>query len=219
MASINERLSLVFGSLNTSLKPVSHPPLKEEPTQDHSPTDKTHRRRRTRSRNDTTISRDRSPRRRGEPRQPEYMRHPKKWTRYNLDDDGSQHSAYKGLNDEQINRKAALDFIHKLRQDKTTTSVDEKSVEPSDKIVFKKPIIRPQNKHTDHPTNRGGGGVHYEGTIHKMPEYFVGLTAQKSSQKPPKSSFKVVDKDTSCSNNKKSCQIIQLSHLEDGEDD
>ena len=154
----NERISNTFGSLNATLKSVTDPPLKDDPGDDiHSAVEgPSHIKPSSRSRNDCKRisdepsrefrSRDRSPtssrnhmRSRHVPKVPNYVTAPKKWTRYDLTEDGTNKHGYEGMNDDQVNRKAAFDFLNELSRRNTQPAADEQPTDLNHKITFKKP--------------------------------------------------------------------------------
>ena len=254
---LNDRLSLVFGSLNTRLKSVNDPPLKEEERieqlecEERIKTSGRHQQIRGRRSRDAPPSRG--------SKVPDYLKNPNKWTKYDLVDDGTSHRAgYEGLNDDQVNRKAALDFIHSLRQHKAPPTETGRHDDSSDgKITFKRPsrvkrtaspqspneslkVPKIENRKDEIPiplssnphdhdkctlsaqynpepnpslssNESESGRGQYEGTVLKMPEYFVGLSKKPKPVKPlPLQSAKTPAA---------VAPSIHLSHLEEDEED
>ena len=151
MADWSERVSSVFGSLNATLKTVDNPLMKEDPNDDSSDADihlkRSSQRKRTSSSRSTSRSRDRSKRRANDHplcsrMDPDYIKNPHRWKKYDLIDDGTGTAGYKGLSDEQINSKAAFEFLSKLHQNQTISIEQEreKMLKSEDKLVFKKPL-------------------------------------------------------------------------------
>ena len=151
-----ESRSLVaFGSLNSSLKKVTDPPMKSDPEEAEStkvlPNDSA-----TRINTPPSHARQFSePEKIGLGRKhkqslrpmqtvsghsgpvctPDYVKSPHKWKKYDLTKDGSEH--YGGLSEEQINKKAAYEFLSSLR---TNSPVTENEYSTNDsKIIFRKP--------------------------------------------------------------------------------
>lgn len=173
----NERISNTFGSLNATLKSVTDPPLKDDPGDDiHTVVEgPSHDKRSSRSRNDCRRfsdepsrelrSRDRSPtssrnhvRSRPVPKVPNYVIAPKKWTRYDLTEDGTNKQGYEGMNDDQVNRKAAFDFLNELSRRNTQSDPDEQATDLNRKITFKKPTS-PQKVISSSKTTKKGQTV------------------------------------------------------------
>ncbi len=80
-------------------------------------------------------------------RVPEYLTRPERWTRYTLREDGTRPDI-QGLNEDQINRHAALQFLDELKRRKTSESVGGNSAMDTDSkgesgaipsIQFRKP--------------------------------------------------------------------------------
>uniref|UniRef100_A0A1X7UYQ7 U5 small nuclear ribonucleoprotein TSSC4 n=1 Tax=Amphimedon queenslandica TaxID=400682 RepID=A0A1X7UYQ7_AMPQE len=249
---LNDRLSLVFGSLKTKLQAVDDPPMKEEEyildgveergtiepvtskrSHQFSERSRDHRHQRREGSRDhrrqfSERSRDHRP-----PRAPDYVHNPTKWTKYDLTDDGTSHQAgYEGLNEEQINRKAGLDFIYSLRDSKTTpTSIGRYDETNDGKIVFKRSTKRAGNEPSpgdvkikkvkgesqlgddDRDSTQSTDSGHYEGSVFKMPEYFVGLSNKPkrlSAAPPPETLLKPLPRHS---------VQLHLSHLEEEEED
>ena len=164
------------------------------------------------------------------PRAPGYMHNPTKWTKYDLTDDGtSRQTGYEGLNDEQVNRKTGLDFIYSLRDGKATpTSTEKYEGATGGKIVFKRSSkkslprdvkikkikedgqLRDNDRDLTHSSTNSG---HYEGSVFKMPEYFIGLSDK------PKSTKKLLAPPCATESPATTNSVqLHLSHLEEDED-
>ena len=136
------RVSAVFGCLQHSLKESIDYPQNPDPNERCYPLkdfpddslDSAKRVARSRAgskhkRNDPSVSK----------------RHPRKWIKYSLSEDGSEQ--YKGLSGDQINKKAALEFLSGLKikhQSKGADELSDSELTPSSKI--KTQDIRDTNK-------------------------------------------------------------------------
>ena len=110
-------------------------------------------------------SRDRSPtssrnrvRSRPVPKVPNYVIAPKKWTRYDLTEDGTNKQDFEGMNDDQVNRKAAFDFLNELSRRNIQSDVDEQPTDLNRKVTFKKPTS-PQRVISSSKTTKKGQTV------------------------------------------------------------
>ena len=254
---LKDRLSLVFGSLKAKLQPVDDPPMKEEEyipdgreergTRKLVTSQRSHQfRERSRDHRHqcregsrdhrhqlSERSRDHRPL-----RAPNYMHNPTKWTKYDLTDDGTSHQAgYDGLNDEQINRKAGLDFICSLRDSKaphTDTPIGGYDETNDRKIVFKRSSKRTVNEsspgdikikkikqdsqltdHNDRGSTQSTDSGHYEGSVFKMPEYFVGLSNKSKRLSMAPSHETILNKPALPTHSVQ----LHLSHLEEEEEE
>lgn len=215
----NERVSNVFGSLNATLRTVDNPIMKKDPLEDE--VEEEVSKRRAPAQGGTSggdRSRDRSPtrshsgyytRRGGGARkdhrsrqEPDYIKNPRKWKKYDLREDGTDKMEYKGLTDEQRNKKAAFEFLSTLRQNQSKSVEEEReeTLKASDRLVFKKPSL-----HISSGKNSKGDGE-FLSTAFKMPEGSTG--ASKKTESVELSRIKPV----------KSKPNIRLSHLEEEED-
>ena len=131
-------------------------------------------------------------------KEPDYVRNPSKWTKYDLKEDGSQ--VLRGMSQDQVNKYAAFQFLDEIKKRKLSSSrtthsnetgntESENSAETT-KVVFKKPSksvsrtgkqsrTRDGVKSEDEDLKMrgqeshgasGGGGI-------KMAEYVVGSKA------------------------------------------
>ena len=121
---------------------------------------------------------------------PDYMKHPERWTKYDLKEDGTE--SMKNVSADQVNKVAAFQFLQKRRgsfESETTLLTEEK-------LTFKKP----KNKKLVTPiltkSTRSSAG-----NAHVMPEYEVGEKREYNK--------KVHSGQTS------SCPSVKLSHLEE----
>ena len=124
---------------------------------------------------------------------PDYMKHPERWTKYDLKEDGTE--KMKDMSADQVNKAAALQFLQDRR---SSTACEDKHLIESN-VTFQKP----KNNKRVITTSTNASKV--TGNVHVMPEYEVG---KKNEHKK-----KV------CSDQIPSCQSVKLSHLEDEEDE
>ena len=74
-------------------------------------------------------------------KEPDYVRNPSKWTKYDLKEDGSQ--VLRGMSQDQVNKYAVFQFLDEIKKRKSSSSLE--TVTESDnsgdtgKVVFKKP--------------------------------------------------------------------------------
>lgn len=147
-------------------------------------------------------------------KEPDYVRNPSKWTKYDLKEDGSQ--VLRGMSQDQVNKYAAFQFLDEIQKRKSPSSLtaqrsDETGNAESDKsdevtkVVFKRPsksVSRVGKKSREGDGVRSEGGesntrgheghsASGEGGI-KMAEYVVGSKAaaqlhrERRRQKKPK---------------------------------
>ena len=172
------------------------PPAKRFCSQSRSEDERAFRQGRRSSEHDEKGGSGRSKRHRGgcsrskANQEPDYVRNPSKWAKYDLREDGSQ--VLKGMSQDQVNKYAAFQFLDEVqkrkvssrlqRDDESNTDVLDNSTE-SAKVVFKKPS-KNLSKASKRDSTRGnvgkvdvssslraqeshGGGI-------KMAEYVVG---------------------------------------------
>ena len=162
--NFKERISDVFGSLDSSLKTFTDSPMKGDPEEIDSlrsqskysrPRSKIHKDRdkqgsypRDRSPTYSRIERGRNLYRRSHPygKVPDYVKNPDKWIKYDLKEDGTENFDQTTLSDDQKNRQTAYQFLEELRSRKSHPNEEEK---PYDKIVFKKPNKLKKGKESD----------------------------------------------------------------------
>ena len=219
--NFQSRVSSVFGSLRHSLKEVADSPLKSDPQDKDYPTSQSsssHRRRQHYDEHRRFGTRHKHKRSNSNVT-PDYIKHPKKWAKCSLSEDGS--GQYSGLSGDQINKKAALEFLSCLKSQQqpavSEDSADDASTCQQNKVVFKR--RKPQKIQSESSsstkcsrTEQGeqdsdGGELKKQGMfvggVYKMPEYTFGVKmSKKSSLVPPKPS----------ANRNKS---IHLCHLEE----
>ena len=244
-----QRLSDVFGSLTSGIKTASNPVLKSDPTDSPSPTREDDRERyrergepgdhSRKTRRDVRFRGIRGSRAYHRPGQhaqpiPDYKVNPHKWKKYDLTDDGSESLSLAGLSDEQINKRAAFQFLSNLKSRKREEEGESMEVEEMDSntktIVFKKPKTKPKaatdtkdsqtpqlHSATDSDTRTStgtdsstGDKGSYKGGVYVMPEYSVGSSDRRTTKrKQPTSS------NSSTSSNKS----LHLDHLYDDDDE
>ena len=216
----SERVSSVFGSLNATLKSFSDSPCKQDPDEELKQGQSKGRSSSARDEKPASshTSRDRSPHRRQHhvtrerhrpARVPCHVVHPKKWTKYDLSDDGTKNSDFKGLSSDQVNRKAAFEFLNTLKhKDSETTPSETTPTDTSLPLKFKKPskVMKEVSKETkDHDhDHQSVSGPHSSGAM-LMPEYVVGAKKQQRPARPTAQA------------SRSSASSVMLSHL--GNDD
>ena len=149
---------------------------------------------------------------------PDHVKNPGKWTKYDLEDDGTQKPEFKGLNAHQINQRAALEFLQRNNDGSNTPQTEEiacntgTSDTDQPQFVFKRPK---KDNHSQY-MRTAKGQEHQRSTLGNkfgavtMPEYVVG---SKREKKLRQSSF----------DNKKNVSLkstsVTLSHLDDDDDE
>ena len=114
-------------------------------------------------------------------RTPDYVKHPERWVKYDLKEDGTE--KMKGLSADQVNKAAALEFLQ-TRSCSGNTEVEHETSEcgATGKLMFKKPKNRVRQKQTEcysetdpstPPLNRPRNNVHV------MKEYRVGARREE----------------------------------------
>ena len=180
----SERVSSVFGTLNATLKSFSDSPCKQDPdnelkqtrqSRDHKPS--------------SHSSRDRSPHRRQHhvtkearrpARVPDHMAHPKKWTKYDLSDDGSKNSDFEGLTSDQVNRKAAFEFLDALKHKDSETTPSDTSLPLKFKRPAKPRVVKEVTSHGGSQSSVSGHSSSGGAAAVVMPEYVVGAKQQRT---------------------------------------
>ena len=120
---------------------------------------------------------------------PGYIKHPEKWTKYDLKEDGTEQM--EGMSADQMNRAAALQFLQERQSLADSELTDEK-------VMFRRPKNSKRvlsNTSTDTTTRAGG--------IHVMPEFQFGKKREK------------VNSVTAAVDPPASCHSVKLSHLEE----
>lgn len=227
----SERVSSVFGSLNSTLKSFTDSPLKQEPVEDLRERQFS---RESRDARHPSRSRDRSPHRRHHiehrrskrpARVPDHVRNPRKWTKYDLSDDGTNNSEYEGLNSDQLNRRAAFEFLHQLRG-KELESCDQETPPSGSRDGEKSQVtFKPKRQGISHdvkqgPIHRGPGDqtdkAHYQSGVLRMPEYVVG---SKQQRKHPLAKKTLSGGSEELNRTSTSTSSVRLSHLDTQEED
>ena len=172
---------------------------------------------------------------RGSHHVPGYHKNPQKWTEYDLSEDGT--SSLGGLSSEQINKRAAFEFLDELKRKRSETQTiggdSEKISSDPSKITFKKPrkisqrtsddVARrshdvPGGSHDhrelshDH-ASQGGGGA---GVV-KMPEYEVGCKPAVPRKRKLLAATSMEAKQSESTANK--TKVVSLSHLQDKDEE
>ena len=155
---------------------------------------------------------------------PDYEQNPKKWTKYDLKDDGTK--GLKGMSADEVNRHAAFEFLHELKErntvgDDTPLGDSQNSVESvASKITFKKPSSK---KTAGGVLTRVQGGdsiqldCHGSGVL-RMAEYVVGR--DKGTRRIPQAKRTLLNegKRKTAGTVPSKASAVALSHLEEEED-
>ena len=138
--------------------------------------------------------------------EPDYVRNPSKWTKYDLKEDGSQ--VLRGMSQDQVNKYAAFQFLDEIKKRKSSSSltthgnetdnIESDNSSETTKVVFKKPS-RSASRTGKHSRTRSRDGVKSEdedlkmrgqeghgasgGEGIKMAEYVVGSKAAAQLQR------------------------------------
>ena len=76
---------------------------------------------------------------------PDYVKNPSKWTKYELKDDGSE--VLRGMSQDRVNKYAAFQFLDEVKKRKMSTRLQQDSEDSITdgvaKVVFKKPLKNP----------------------------------------------------------------------------
>lgn len=136
-------------------------------------------------------------------RVPDHILHPEKWTKYSLEEDGSD--KIPGMSGDALNRHAALSFMDEIRNRKENAPKEnsESDVEMTEKHVFSKSAIKHKMEVDETPPR----SQIVEG-VNVMAEYVVG----RSRAKVPKTQL------SSAENPFRSPEdSVELDHLQDQE--
>lgn len=136
-------------------------------------------------------------------RVPDHILHPEKWTKYSLEEDGSD--KIPGMSGDALNRHAALSFMDEIRNRKENAPKEnsESDVEMTEKHVFSKSAIKHKMEVDETPPR----SQIVEG-VNVMAEYVVG----RSRAKVPKTQL------SSAENPLRSPEdSVELDHLQDQE--
>ena len=187
------------------------PPAKRGDMQSSDPDSEGHsaRGRRSGERGERDLGRERH-KRRGRYRahkDPEYIRNPSKWTKYDLKDDGSE--VLRGMSQDQVNKYAAFQFLDEVKKRKSLSSLDTEHSNETDgmvlegedastaneatKVVFKKPSkgvrrtgsdsrVGDSVRRSEEGLESRGLDTHGGGSV-KMAEYVVGSKAAAQSHR------------------------------------
>ena len=115
-------------------------------------------------------------------RVPDHVLHPEKWTKYSLEEDGTEKNA--GMTGDALNRHAALSFMDEIRKrtENSCKSVELASdVEMAEKHVFSKSAIKHKMEVDEIPPK----SLLVDG-VNIMPEYVVGQSPAKTPKTDPK---------------------------------
>lgn len=109
-------------------------------------------------------------------RVPDHVLHPEKWTKYSLEEDGSEKNA--GLTGDALNRHAALSLMDEIRKRKENSnkSVElESDVVMAEKHVFSKSAVKHKMEVDEIPPK----SLIVDG-VNIMPEYVIGQSPAKT---------------------------------------
>lgn len=110
-------------------------------------------------------------------RVPDHVLHPEKWTKYSLEEDGTEKNAGM-LTGDALNRHAALSFIDEIRKRKENTNKNvefESDVVMAEKHVFSKSAIKHKMEVDEIPPK----SLLVDG-VNIMPEYVIGQSPAKT---------------------------------------
>ena len=122
---------------------------------------------------------------------PDYVKHPDKWAKYDLKEDGTEKLI--GMAADQQNKAAAFEFLQQMRarpaESVNCEAGNEPDAGPTGKIMFKKPMRRMQKK------KEGGDDFCQasskaspvlciqkkltDDSVHVMPKYEVGVKRER----------------------------------------
>ena len=124
---------------------------------------------------------------------PDYIKHPEKWTKYDLKEDGTE--KMKGMSADQVNRAAALQFLKERKASDKPNNSDKMS--PEERITFRAPNT---------VEDVAAGQTVCGSSAHVMPEYEFG---NKRHRKRKLRSVPAAEDKTLLG------QSVKLSHLEE----
>ena len=144
-------------------------------------------------------------------RVPDHVLHPEKWTKYSLENDGSENNT--GMTGDALNRQTALSFIEEIRKRKENTCKSaelESDVVMAEKHVFSRSAIKHKMEVDEElPRSQIVEGVNI------MPEYVVGQSPAKTPKRQAQQA-QSADK-TKHSPQKSPGDGVCLEHLEEQE--
>lgn len=114
-------------------------------------------------------------------RVPDHVLHPEKWTKYSLEEDGTEKNAGM-LTGDALNRHVALSFIDEIRKRKENTNKNvefESDVVMAEKHVFSKSAIKHKIEVDEIPPK----SLLVDG-VNIMPEYVIGQSPAKTPKTP-----------------------------------
>ena len=172
------------------------------------------------------------------PFKPDYAINPSKWTKYNLDDDGTKGLIGSGMSADQVNKYAAFEFLKKrdeLQRESSEGNEEEEEKITGGKVIFKKPVkesMRGRCERMEEVDKRQGEGVGIGAGVYVMPEYKVGgrkeeikrgrrrkqlLVLGQGLDKAEKEEVIEKGKKVRSMREKKGKQAVSLGHLEEKE--
>ena len=134
---------------------------------------------------------------------PDFVKNPAKWTMYDLSDDGTENLSEDGLSDDQVNKRAAFQFLEKMKKLKADRDPENSESDVSDsksrhgessshsssashKLIFHKPeqlTTAEGGSPGEQPRLKSTGCS--SSAVVRMPEYVVG-GKDSSRRKRPK---------------------------------
>lgn len=159
---------------------------------------------------ESSSPRERTAGKRRRPHQvPDHVLHPEKWTKYSLEEDGSEH--LERLNPNEVNRQAAFSFLNELKDRRKSASKDENgankdssSIEnKSEKHSFTKASERSTDSYSEERDSQGSS----KQGVNVMPEYVVGQTKHQNKRK------RVETGKPAFSSNQQVGTEVQINHL------
>lgn len=141
-------------------------------------------------------------------RVPDHVLHPEKWTKYSLEEDGSEKNT--GMTGDALNRHTALSFMDEIRKRKENSCKSaelESDVVMTEKHVFSKSAIKHKMEVDEVPPR----SLIVEG-VNTMPEYVIGQSPAKTPKRQPVPQAHSADKTVHSPGD-----VVCLEHLEEQE--
>lgn len=111
---------------------------------------------------------------------PGYIRHPKKWTKYDLKEDGTE--KMKGMSADQQNKAAALSFLKGRASSATDGDTRVVGGRTSEKVMFKRPKVHEWRRNMTHVQSSVHSHSSNNTNVHTMQEYDFGMKRQCKSK-------------------------------------
>lgn len=143
---------------------------------------------------------------------PDHVLHPEKWTKYSLEEDGSESLGRLSAN--EVNRHAALSFLNDLKnRRKTTEKESDSSGDQSDNEKHHS-FAKPRDKLTDTSSTDRQHAISKQG-VTVMPEYVVGKTKTETKTSKKKKITSVTSLSSTSSTSQHTHADVHISHLLD----